>query len=169
MEKTNNTAQSTESKKDLIHSMDESPNKSMSPSMPKTFKPSMVVVAVIVASIVLGSLTGYGISVFSKTTSGTNGEGPGSGSAYVQGEKKAGIKDEKAFPDKATGTLVEGGLDGEGSFHLERPGGESQNVYLTSSTVDLSQFLKKKVEVWGQTFTAEKAGWLMDVGYVEVK
>jgi hypothetical protein len=42
------------------------------------------------------------------------------------------------------------------------------NVYLTSSTVDLSPFVGKKVRVWGQTFTGQKAGWLMDVGLVEV-
>ncbi len=82
---------------------------------------------------------------------------------------KAGIKDKAVFKDKATGILKKGGIDGEGSFHLERPGGESQNVYLTSSTVDLTQFVGKKVEVWGKTYKAKKAGWLMDVGYIEVK
>lgn len=79
-----------------------------------------------------------------------------------------GITDKKTFKDKAEGVLKEGGIDGEGNFHLERPGGESQNVYLTSTTVDLSQFVDKKVRVWGETFSAEKAGWLMDVGSVEV-
>lgn len=83
-------------------------------------------------------------------------------------KSSAGIQDKKTFKDKAEGTLREGGIDGEGQFHLERPGGESQNVYLTSTTVDLSQYLGKKVRVWGETFKAEKAGWLMDVGLVEV-
>lgn len=83
-------------------------------------------------------------------------------------QKTAGIADKKTFKDKAEGTLKEGGVDGEGNFHLVRPGGESQNVYLTSSTVDLSQYVGKKVRVWGETFQAEKAGWLMDVGLVEV-
>ena len=83
-------------------------------------------------------------------------------------EKTAGIADKKTFKDSAEGVLKEGGVDGEGNFHLERPGGESQNVYLTSTTVDLSKYLGKKVRVWGETFKAEKAGWLMDVGLVEV-
>jgi hypothetical protein len=74
----------------------------------------------------------------------------------------------KNFKDQAEGTLKEGGIDGEGNFHLERPGGESQNVYLTSSTVDLSLYVGKKVRVYGQTFAGQKAGWLMDVGLVEV-
>ena len=84
-------------------------------------------------------------------------------------EKTAGIADKKTFKDKAEGILKEGGVDGEGNFHLERPGGESQNVYLTSTTVDLTQYLDKKIRVWGETFQAEKAGWLMDVVLVEVR
>ncbi len=80
----------------------------------------------------------------------------------------AGIADKKTFKDRTEGILKEGGVDGEGNFHLERPGGASQNVYLTSTTVDLSKYIGKKVRVWGETFQAQKAGWLMDVGLVEV-
>jgi len=83
-------------------------------------------------------------------------------------QQKTGISDKKTFKDKAEGVLKEGGIDGEGNFHLERPGGPSQNVYLTSSAVDLSKYIGKKVRVWGKTFTGQKAGWLMDVGLVEV-
>jgi hypothetical protein len=83
-------------------------------------------------------------------------------------KKTAGIVDKKTFKDQAEGILREGGIDGEGNFHLERQGGQSQNAYLTSSTVDLSQYIGKKVRVWGQTFKGEKAGWLMDVGLVEI-
>ena len=79
-----------------------------------------------------------------------------------------GSNDTTTFKDTAEGTLKEGGIDGEGAFHLERPGGDSQNVYLTSSTVDLSKFVGKKIKVWGQTQKAQHAGWLMDVGRVEV-
>jgi hypothetical protein len=89
-------------------------------------------------------------------------------SHFVSSQKTAGIIDKKTFKDQAEGTLKEGGIDGEGNFHLERPGGESQNVYLTSSTVDLSLYVGKKVRVYGQTFAGQKAGWLMDVGLVEV-
>lgn len=79
-----------------------------------------------------------------------------------------GSDDLKTFKDITEGTLKEGGIDGEGAFHLERPGGESQNVYLTSSIVDLSKYIGKKIKVWGQTQKAQKAGWLMDVGRIEV-
>ena len=64
--------------------------------------------------------------------------------------------------------MKEGGADGEGAFHLERTGGVSQNVYLTSAIVDLSKYVNKKIKVWGQTQKAQTAGWLMDVGRIEV-
>lgn len=87
----------------------------------------------------------------------------------IQTDKAAGVQDKKTFKDSAEGIMKEGGVDGEGNFHLERPGGVSQNAYLTSSTVDLSKYIGKKVKVWGQTFQGQKAGWLMDVGLVEVQ
>lgn len=79
-----------------------------------------------------------------------------------------GSDDLKTFKDPAEGTLKEGGVEGEGQYHLVRPGGESQNVYMTSALVDLSKYVGKKVKVWGQTQKAQKVGWLMDVGRVEV-
>ena len=79
-----------------------------------------------------------------------------------------GSADEKVFRDVAEGLLEKGGLDGEGSHKLIRPGGESQTAYLTSSTLDLDQFVGRKVKVWGETYRAQKAGWFMDVGRVEV-
>jgi hypothetical protein len=85
----------------------------------------------------------------------------------VQSGKTYGSDDLKTYKDSTEGVLKEGGIEGEGQFHLERPGGESQNVYMTSSTVDLSLFLNKKIKVWGATQTAQKAGWLMDVGRVQ--
>jgi len=113
--------------------------------------------------IVAGLIAGF---IFSSTTTFSSKDKQEAKSAKV--EKTAGIADKKTFKDKAEGILKEGGVDGEGNFHLTRPGGESQNVYLTSSTVDLSQYTGKKIRVWGETFQAEKAGWLMDVGLVEV-
>lgn len=79
-----------------------------------------------------------------------------------------GIADEKTFSDSAEGKLEEGGIGDEGSHHLIRPGGESQYVYLTSSVLDLDKFIGRQIKVWGETFAAQEAGWLMDVGKVEV-
>ena len=120
-------------------------------SYPKAFVLFFLVLIVGVAAGFLLSNFKTGLTKTSKTT-----------------EKSAGIIDKKTFKDKAEGILKEGGIDGEGNFHLERPGGVSQNVYLTSTTVDLSQYVNKKVRAWGQTFQAQKAGWLMDVGYIEL-
>ena len=47
-------------------------------------------------------------------------------------------------------------------------GDASQNVYLTSSVIDLSKYTGKKVQVWGETFQGQKAGWLMDVGRIKL-
>lgn len=86
----------------------------------------------------------------------------------VQKGMVVGANDTSTFKDSAEGKLVEGGISGEGQFHLVRPGGDSQNVYLTSSTIDLSKLVNHKVKVWGQTQKAQHAGWLMDVGKAEV-
>lgn len=131
--------------------------------------PVAMLLVIIVAVLALGVLTGFGASKAMGGQKTANAGGSGTVAEEVNEENKVGVKDTKVFPDTAEGTLREGGFEGEGSFHLERPGGESQNVYLTSSTVDLSQFIGKKVMVLGKTFEAEKAGWLMDVGYLEVK
>ena len=126
--------------------------------------PAVFVVVVLIA-LAVGLGTGFGIDKIMKNYSLPL---PSATSGDSSVKKTVGTVDKKKFPDKAEGMMREGGLDGEGSFHLERPGGESQYVYLTSSTVDLSEFVGKKVRVGGQTFQGQKAGWLMDVGYVEV-
>jgi hypothetical protein len=150
------------SKEHLIHSMD-------SKSGSKDKAPASMIVIMVVLALALGSATGFFASkVFAgKTTAMT--ASTEEGAAAGDGEKSAGIMDTKQFKDSGEGTLREGGIEGEGNFHLERPGGESQNIYLTSSAVDLSKFVGKKVKVLGKTFEGEKAGWLMDVGYIEVK
>ncbi|MEK7188342.1 MAG: hypothetical protein AAB685_00635 [Patescibacteria group bacterium] len=83
-------------------------------------------------------------------------------------DTEAGIVDEKTFSDTAEGTLEEGGIEGEGTYHLVREGGPARYVYLTSTVIDLASFKGKKVKVWGQTLSGRKAGWLMDVGKIKV-
>lgn len=90
------------------------------------------------------------------------------GSSVVVGATY-GTNDTSTFKDTVEGVVQKGGINGEGQYHLVRPGGDSQNVYMTSSTVDLSQFIDHKVKVWGATQKAQYAGWLMDVGKVEVE
>lgn len=123
----------------------------------------------IVFTLILGVGTGF----IASKTSNSGSKAPLSvnesdSSGDIKKGASFGVDDPKQFPDTAEGTLREGGIDGEGAFHLERPGGDSQNVYMTSSAVDLSQFVGKKIKVWGQTQDAQTAGWLMDVGKVEI-
>ena len=146
-----------------IHSLD--------PVPPKTKALPVLLIGVLIVAILAGVGTGY--LVRSSSTSGTSlltTSKPGE-SSDISDEvaiETAGIKNEETFKDKTEGILQEGGIEGEGAFHLERPGGESQTAYLTSTTVDLSPFVGKKIRVWGKTFQGKKAGWLMDVGYVEL-
>ncbi|MCX6705416.1 MAG: hypothetical protein NT162_03745 [Candidatus Woesebacteria bacterium] len=96
----------------------------------------------------------------------------GKSSAVVPGAKvsstEAGALDPKVKYDTATGILATGGLNNEGTFHLVREGGPSKYVYLTSSVVDLNNFVDKKVELWGQTLASKKVGWLMDVAKIKI-
>jgi hypothetical protein len=82
------------------------------------------------------------------------------------GSNEAGRADEDA--DTAEGVLEVGGIKGEGTHHLVRGDDESQYVYLTSTVIDLESFTGKKVQVWGETLSAETAGWMMDVSKVKV-
>jgi hypothetical protein len=125
-----------------------------------------VVLGILVFIFILGSATGFMLAKL-KPASKTAGEGTNTTVQVVQSDTKAGVIDKKTFTDTATGILREGGLEGEGSHHLER-GAKDQTAYLTSSTFDLTPYVGKKVQVWGQTNTGQKTGWLMDVGYVEV-
>lgn len=113
--------------------------------------------------ILLGVGSGY---VFANK-SGAKHDGASPDYAVSKG-KSFGVTDTKDFPDTASGIVKTGGIKGEGAYHLVRPGGDSQNVYVTSSALDLSQFIDKKVKVWGNTQSAQHAGWLMDVGKLEV-
>lgn len=124
--------------------------------------PKILAVYLIIVAIGIG--TGFFLSkgnVASTVPGPTDSSSVSKGSTYGSG-------DLKTFKDTVEGELAEGGIEGEGQFHLVRSGGESQNVYLTSSTLDLSLFVGKKIKVWGATQTAQYAGWLMDVGRVEV-
>ncbi len=120
----------------------------------------------IVAGVLSGFILNFVTSGLSNSQQASNAK-PIGANDVVQSE---GIADKKTFKDSAEGMLREGGSEdsGEGSYHLERPGGDDQTVYLTSSTVDMSKFVGKKVRVHGETFSSEHVGWLMDVGYIEV-
>lgn len=143
----------------IIHSLDEQ-------VVSKPFSPPLYIFVVIavIAGIISGKIIAGSVSVKTVST-GTNG-------MQVQeagGKTTYGVMDTKLFPDCAEGKMEKKGVDGEGTHHLTRKGGVSQNVYLTSSSIDLDQFVNKTVKVCGKTYAAQTAGWLMDAGYLEVK
>jgi len=143
------------------------PNPVQNPSLgkinPPRFKDLKMIILVVVV-VLAGILTGWLISGGKGKSTALKTQGPSS----VNSSQEAGVSDESTFRDSAQGILREGGANGEGTHHLERDGGPSQNVYLTSSVIDLGAFVGKKVQVWGETISAAKAGWLMDVGKVKV-
>lgn len=143
-------------------------------SMKKKQMQTMTTMLLIVA-VIAGIGTGFGINKLNAQSSfSSDGEitpnelQVGSPTDAIKVGDVYGSPEEANFKDSAEGVVVAGGLDGEGSHQLVRPGGPSQTVYMTSSVVDLSEFEGAKVKVWGETFSAQKAGWLMDIGRVRV-
>ncbi len=126
------------------------------------------IVILLVVVVLLGVGTGFLLARNNGKVGSLNVGSITSGS-NVQTGKTYGSNDTATFKDTAEGVVKTGGIDGEGQFHLVRTGGDSQNVYMTSSILDLSLFTNRKVKVWGQTQQAKTAGWLMDVGRVQVE
>lgn len=134
----------------------------------KSLRSALIIVGIFLA----GTASGW---VITKLTTGSVRIGGGKITSS-EDAAQAGVKvgdiigaiDERPFKDTTEGVLVEGGADGEGSHHLLRSGGPSKNAYLTSSVVDLSMFVGHRIQIWGETFSAQRAGWLMDVGRVKV-
>ena len=149
----------------IIHNFDEKTSRPKMNNFKTLFKGPAVLFIVLGF---LGIATGYIVAQTTGTPAVTVAPGTQGAGEDVETGAIFGSEDEETFNDSAEGTMRDGGIDGEGAYHLERPGGESQNVYLTSSVIDLSAFIGKKVKVWGETFDSEKAGWLMDVGRLQV-
>lgn len=129
-----------------------------------------VVLGILIA-LVLGVVSGWGLSGVTSPSPLKPGE---AGGKIVSGEgqsvkvgQKYGREDD-IFKDWAEGVIEKNEGNGEGTHKLIREGGVSQTVYLNSSVLDLDMFVGHKIKVWGQTFSSEKVGWLMDVGKVEV-
>ncbi len=171
--KTTDTTTDTETKTELDEPTLADNNNHSVQAMKKSSKKITMIIAGI--ALTAGVATGYGGYKLS-TRSGSNPVSRKNNetiervaeSDQVQVGDTFGVEDEKTFSDQAQGYLEAGGVNGEGSHRLLRSGGESQTVYLTSSITDLDQFVGMEVKIWGETFKGQKAGWLMDVGRVEV-
>jgi hypothetical protein len=132
-----------------------------------TKKPLMPLIAIVLAVVFAGIATGWAIAKVESPSSSTNKE-VAAGDANLA-DKEVGIDDESMFEeDTPEGVLKEGGLEGEGTHHLDRGAGPDKMVYLTSSVINLDNFVGKKVRVWGNTVAAQQAPWLMDVGKIKI-
>lgn len=143
-------------------------------TMDQTSRKKSLFPIMLIVFIVGGLFTGYLMAQKKLLLANESGVG---GGALTQNPTSAGAvkagdvfgnADEKTFRDSAEGTLQPGGIDGEGSHHIERGANKSQWVYVTSSVVDLDLFVGHRVTVWGETNSSKKAGWLMDVGRLKV-
>lgn len=152
----------------IINTDSEQENPIVKPLEINSMSSKLPLLVVLTVTITLGILSGKYLansnqsSLISLPNQSQNSEKLTSKSVIV------GSTDTKTFKDCASGQLVknDGKITNEGSHKLLRDGGESQSIYLTSSVVDLDQFIEKKVQICGETNTAQKAGWLMDVGRV---
>lgn len=132
------------------------------PSVKKAMR--IVATSVYITLVLLGLGTGY---LLTRNTKIANIQ-PNASPKMVKTDKVEGMSDTKNFKDSAQGMMEKGGFNGEGTHKLVRDGGPSQTAYLVSSVIDLDTYVGKKVKVWGETFAAKKASWLMDVGKVEI-
>ena len=125
------------------------------------FVPALVVLLILAAGI------GTGLVISSRQKSAKL-VASGAGGEELTEEVKESFT--QTFRDEAEGTVEKNDLDkyAQGTHRLKRPGGESQTAYLTSSVLDLDQYVGKKVKVFGETFGSSQVAWLMDVGKVEI-
>lgn len=126
------------------------------------------VIIILFGMIIVGLISGFVLAKTGSNGTASTQNGTADSTSSLAKGTVIGSEDTKTFNDTVEGIVKEGGIEGEGQYHLVRPGGDSQNVYMTSSIIDLVKVLDKKVKVWGQTQKAQTAGWLMDVGRVEV-
>lgn len=132
-----------------------------------------ILVGGIVVMVFLGTITALVANKFMNKDSaqlagiGSTKQATGESGQKVKVGESYGSKD-SVFKDTATGVIEADGDSGVGTHKLLREGGESQTAHLTSSVVDLDMFIGHKVEVWGETFDSDQAGWFLDVGRVKV-
>ena len=147
----------TPQQKPMLKSFSNKPKRNVNPLA------TLLVIGLVV--ILAGVGTGYAIAQSGGTGSPSSEATPSDTNLEAN---EAGISDESQFEEDAPeGILVEGGLNGEGTHHIDRNAGPDKMVYLTSAVINLDNFVGKKVKVWGNTIAAQDAPWLMDVGKIK--
>jgi hypothetical protein len=121
---------------------------------------------ILALAIILGILSGFLLNNKTISAPGQASSGALGSSVTVPAQDAGTFKDfaegiVRARPQSSDQTADYS----EGAYMLERTG--ATPVALTSSVVDLSKYVGKKVKVFGETQQALSQGWLMDVGKVE--
>jgi len=121
---------------------------------------------VLIVVAILGIGTGYGLTQVSSSSGKKLIPLPNVSSA--EKGKNVCTTNTGFIKDTAEGTLADGGIEGEGQYHLV-PSRRRQPKWsiMTSSTVDLSQFIGKKIKVWEHPLLNMQVGSWMS-GKVEV-
>lgn len=127
-------------------------------------------IVICLVALIAGATTGFGAHRLQTQTGASSQPEP---LQQIAGDNVAngdvfGSTNSDNFKDSAQGFLEAGGIEGEGSHKLLRAGGVSQTVYLTSTVTDLDKLVGMEVKVWGETYNGQVAGWLMDVGKIEI-
>ncbi len=138
-------------------------NGQLSGSMVRKLTPIVLIIFIIAG----GAISGLYLSSLARKTAEKS---PISQEEQLTPEVKQSFN--QTFRDQAEGVVEKNDkLDkyAQGTHKLNRLGGESQTAFLTSSVLDLDQYVGKKVKVFGETFGSSQVGWLMDVGKVEVQ
>lgn len=133
-------------------------------NLPTKAVPIIIIVAVLAAGIFSGLVLSSRNKIQSSQVKSAIQE------SNLTPEQKTSFN--QTFRDSAEGVIQKNDkLDkyAQGTHKLIRPGGEDQTAFLTSSVLDLDQYIGKKVKVFGETFGSSQVGWLMDVGKVEVQ
>ncbi len=144
------------------------PLRSVPLKSPTNFIKKIVPLVAILLVVSVGIITGFYLSQIGKAK--TAASSVVSDNQDVSPQVKESFT--QTFKDQAEGVIQKNDkLDkyAQGTHKLMRSGGDSQTAYLTSSVLDLDQYVDKKVKVFGETFGSTQVGWLMDVGKVEVK
>ena len=146
-------------------------NKSPLRVVPKRILPQLTNQLLPIAIIIIVLAAG----VFSGLIVSSRAKNKATGPKAAFEEEELNQEQKQAFQvvtrDQAEGVLEKNDKfeeTAQGQWKLIRPGGESQTAYLTSSFLDLDEYVGKKVKVFGETLGSDKVGWLMDVAKVEI-
>jgi hypothetical protein len=131
-------------------------------------KAKLILPILAIVVLIAGGFTGRVLATKGVGSSTNSPSGTAVGDTSLGTNNEVGIADAETFKDTAEGILEAGGKDGEGTHKLNRGLGGTKDVYLTSTAINLDNFVGKKVQVWGQTIAGQKVGWLMDVGRIKI-